>query len=213
MLESGLILLCTQILFFLVGWMFLTRKLIHDYQQPTGDELHTSNQSVWSSVLSWRATRWQVVCWLFSITFTLSCTLFELIIFEIMDIFQRSARLYYWRTTLVVILADIILVLPFYQIYLLVSMRSSLFGQRLTVSSHGDTGKWLLTWFIFSIYAYGFWKLGEQFPLQSTMQHSGWFQIGTFMGRVGVVGVTVMAMLSGFGAVHSPYTTLFFFLK
>ncbi|TPX57843.1 hypothetical protein PhCBS80983_g03523 [Powellomyces hirtus] len=52
-----------------------------------------------------------------------------------------------------------------------------------------------------------------QFYICFAERDNGIFGIEPGMGRVGVIGVTMMAILSGFGAVNSPYTTLFFFLR
>lgn len=62
-----LLLLATQVAFFGGAWLFFSTKLFKDYEVK--DTLVQS---------------------LFAATFTLSCTMFELIIFEILDVFDRK---------------------------------------------------------------------------------------------------------------------------
>jgi len=63
-----------------------------------------------------------------------------------------------------------------------------------------------------AIYLYFFWKLGDPFPLLTVKSH-GIFSIEHGVGRVGIIGVTIMALLSGFGAVNYPYTCMNYFLR
>lgn len=50
---------------------------------------------------------------IFSITFALSLTLFELIIFEIIGILESSSRFFHWRLSLVAILVMVVAVIPY----------------------------------------------------------------------------------------------------
>jgi len=65
LLLDLLVILGSQGLFFVSGWLFFVRKLSGTYKVSGGPVLG-----------------------LFAATFSLSCTLFELIIFEIVDILQ-----------------------------------------------------------------------------------------------------------------------------
>uniref|UniRef100_A0A3B3SDN0 G protein-coupled receptor 89B n=1 Tax=Paramormyrops kingsleyae TaxID=1676925 RepID=A0A3B3SDN0_9TELE len=169
---------CTpQVLFFGFGWLFFMRQLFKDYE-----------------------VRHYIVQVVFSVTFAFSCTMFELIIFEILGALSSTSRYFHWKLNLYVILLVLIFVVPFYIGYFVVSNIRLLQRQKLLFAC--------VVWFTFM---YFFWKLGDPFPILSPKH--GILSIEQLISRVGVIGVTLMALLSGFGAVNCPYTYMSYFLR
>ena len=60
------------------------------------------------------------------------------------------------------------------------------------------------------LYLLLFWRASNFIPVNDTATISALdiFSLEQLIGRIGVFGVTVMAILSGFGAVNSPYQHL-----
>ncbi|KXJ27213.1 Golgi pH regulator [Exaiptasia diaphana] len=169
----------SQLLFFGMGWIFFMRRLFRNYEVH-----HLAVQIV------------------FSITFALSCTMFELIIFEILGILDKNSRYFHWKVGIFSMLFTLIFLLPFYISYFLVK-NISFVTNRVSVVALAS-GFWLA-------FLYLFWKIGNPFPILNPRH--GIFSIEQGISRVGVIGVTVMAILSGFGAVNCPYTYMTFFMR
>jgi hypothetical protein len=165
-------------MFFGFGWVYIIKQLFKNL------EIHNL-----------------VVLLLFSLTFALSCTMFELIIFEIVGFMDSGSRYFHWQLNLFVMLIILIFIIPFYASYKLVS--SVRLVQQRRLAQILSTSAWLF-------FIYLFWKLGDPFPILSAKH--GLFSIEQLISRVGVIGVTVMAVLSGFGAVNAPYTYMAYFL-
>jgi hypothetical protein len=69
----------------------------------------------------------------------------------------------------------------------------------------------ILSTLIELIFFYSFWKVGDPFPILK--EQSGLFSVSMGVSRIGVIGVAVMSILSGFGAVSFPFLNLRFFMK
>lgn len=187
--------------FFAGGWWFFVNHLFRNYE-----------------------VRNVFVQLIFSVTFSLSLTMFELIIFEIVGLMESSSRYFHWRLGLTLLLIMCIALIPFYIAYSCISnirmsmmmvlrielilINNSYILFCLTVSPKWTRVLTLIVWFLF---LYGFWRIGDPFPLLSVSQ--GIFTIEQAVSRIGVIGVTVMALLSGFGAVNYPYTSMTYFIK
>ncbi|XP_040162086.1 Golgi pH regulator [Anopheles arabiensis] len=177
-MGDTLIVLVSQLIFFIGGWVFFVKQLFRNYEIR-----HVFVQLIFSSTLA------------------LSLTMFELIIFEIIGFLDSSSRYFHWRLGLTLLLIMVIAVIPYLIAYSCIS------NVRIVPA------KWVqpLTTLIWLCYLYGFWRIGDPFPLLSVSR--GIFTIEQAVSRIGVVGVTVMAILSGFGAVNYPYTSMSYFIR
>lgn len=169
----------SQLIFLLFGWMFFSKHLFRDYEIQ-----HT------------------LVQFMFSVTLSLSCSMFELIIFEIIGVFNKNTRYFYWEITIFLMIIMLIFVLPLSISYFIIS------NSRLTRSKFWINVCSVLLYIAFLLI---FVKIGDQFPI--TSPNYGAFSIEQGLSRVGVIGVSLIGVLSGFGAVNYPYTSMTYFMR
>ena len=141
----------------------------------------------------------KVVQWLFCVTWAAGIGLFELIICEVLGVLHHDARWAVWRFSLWALSMLIAAVLPFCLFYRV--SRDVGIGRR---------GALISALACFALHATTQWVIGEQFGVVGTAAH-GAFALEQFVGRIGLFGVAMLGVLSGFGVVNMPYKHWGFF--
>ena len=95
LLEEGIVLF-VQLVFFLIGYYFLKKNFFQDATSISFPFPH-----------------------LFSVIFSLSLSLYLLVLFEIMHFLDPSIRWFNWELCIRVLLVSMIVIIPLYQVHLL----------------------------------------------------------------------------------------------
>ena len=224
MLADLFVIVSSLLVFFSLGLLYTNLKLL-DVESSLPPHL---NRSTWSLLLQkstlahlWQNARlkssgksWSIQV-LFAVTFTISLTLFQMIIFEILSILSPTVRYFVWRVSLYSMVGLVVFTLPWCQIYWLVKcsrlIKFVLGAVESFAGQFGRRERRLLVWAVVTVawtaYFALFWRIGSM-----DWRGSIW-SLDFYISRIGVIGVMLMAVFSGFGAVNSPYESLSFFLK
>lgn len=178
-LSDAIAIIASQVIFLLFGWMFFSKHLFRDYE-----------------------VQHNLVQVLFSVTLSLSLTMFELIIFEILGILRPDSRYFYWKFTIYIMLIMLIFILPFCISYFIINNSGFIKNKLWT-----KIGAVLLYILFMSVFI----KIADQFPI--TSPNYATFSVEQGLSRVGVIGVSLIGVLSGFGAVNYPYTSMTRFMR
>lgn len=188
-----------QILFFAFGWYIFVKKLFRDYEVIQGSTISKTNSNL-LFLITQIHHRW--VQLIFCTVVSLSCSMFELIIFEIVGFMDSSSRYFSWYLSIYLMLLLLLVAIPFSISYFLIQ---NLTASNSTLCLEKRT-RLLFTFAVWAAFILLFWKIGNPFPISSPKH--GMLSIEHQISRVGIIGVTMMAMLSGFGAVNYPYTSM-----
>jgi hypothetical protein len=176
---QDLLIVCVSCLcFFLFAYVFFSEGMFSDYEI--------------------KSARVQL---LFCCTFTLSCSMFELLIFEVGNVLTPDLRAVIWKVDMAAMCALVAVVLPVCFFY---TLSSDIVSKRYAVK---------LSACMLVGYLYLFLQLESHAGQSADGVANGFFSLENWIGRIAVVGVTAIAVLSGFGAVNTPYKNAHGFLR
>jgi len=121
-----------------------------------------------------------------------------LVLFEVLGVFSDEARWWAWKLDLVAVIVVLIFILPYSFFFLTLRHMDWPLQSALTTAAAP-----------LAVYLWAFYSITNSLPIAG--QSGSFIVMG--ISRLGVLGVTAMAVTSGFGAVNCPRTTLVYFLK
>ncbi|KAK9467830.1 Abscisic acid G-protein coupled receptor-domain-containing protein [Lipomyces arxii] len=134
----------------------------------------------------------------FDLTLATAGVIAELVLCEISDWVAPVPRFLAWRIATTFLLVMLIVVIPI------------LLGFHWFADSTGSSGRLIIlfTCLSFTSWLYLFYKIGIYLPISSHIDNSFSLSFNEgCIGRVGIIGISTMAVLSGFGAVSAPYSS------
>ncbi|KAL8809049.1 MAG: hypothetical protein Q9200_003763, partial [Gallowayella weberi] len=146
----------------------------------------------------------------FSTTLALATVLAELILCEISNTIDPLARRVAFHFTISLLLLILVLVIPSLQIQSVISAA----GWEFAGKSKGKLRlAWILQLIITAIWLVVFWWTGNQLLVKTSAASTPDAQSQTIseacLSRVGIIGISLMGLLSGFASVSAPWQNLF----
>lgn len=189
--------------------------LVSGLQQPKdGDEHYLPSDA--PSFLKQRhsehaakSTRRRMVAGCFSTTIALAAVLAELILCEISNTLNPEARSWALRATVPTLLLFLVVVIPFLELSSIVTGAGWSF--RRAENGRYSRKAWVAQTIGFAVWLSAFWWLGKGLPgtyIHTVASETGKGLSEACLERVGIIGISLMALLSGFAAVSTPWHTL-----
>lgn len=155
-----------------------------------------------------RSLRRRVAAATFAATVGLATVLAELILSEMSELVSPHAREVALRLTVPTLLFVLVVLIPFLELQSFVTGS----GWSFQRSAKGRTPRmaWTLQAVAFGGWIFTFWSLGRVVPPGAVTEHhlpGGRGLSRACLERIGVIGIWLMALLSGFASVSSPWHT------
>lgn len=151
-----------------------------------------------------KSPRRRLIAISFSTTIALAAVLAELILCEISNSLSPTARAAALKLTVPTLLFFLIVLIPFLELQSIVSGCGWSFKR--TVKNRLPKLPWILQLSGFTIWLIGFWCLGKAAFLKSASDSNKGL-VESCLERIGIIGISLMALLSGFAAVSAAWQT------